>query len=70
MEKEKSKTIQIRVTPAEKVGLGKAAEIAGISLSAWIRERLRFAAIRELEAADKKVPFIKPIQVVLGNNDD
>lgn len=62
MEKEKSKIIQIRVTPEEKDGLAKASEIAGISLSSWVRERLRIAAIRELEAAGKKIPFIQPIQ--------
>jgi hypothetical protein len=57
----KTVTIQIRLTQLEKIGFLEAAKIAGIPLSSWVRERLRLAAIRELEAADKRVPFIKPI---------
>ena len=39
----------------------EAAKIAGIPLSSWVRERLRLAAIHELEAAGKRIPFIAPI---------
>ena len=42
-------------------------DIAGISLSSWIRERLRLAAIRELEQAGRKVPFVPKIP--LGGTD-
>ncbi|MEX1154586.1 hypothetical protein [Parvibaculum sp.] len=63
----KEKTIQIRVTDAEKSGFASAAEMAGIPLSAWIRERLRLAAIRELENAGIKAPFVKPIGQADGN---
>ena len=59
----KKKTIQIRISDLEKDGFEKAAELAGISLSAWIRERLRTSAIRELENANKKIPFIEEIEV-------
>lgn len=58
----KEKTIQIRVTDDEKQGFSSAAELAGIPLSSWIRERLRLAAIRDLESAGMKAPFIKPIR--------
>jgi hypothetical protein len=54
-------TIQIRLTQLEKTGFLEAAKIAGVPLSSWVRERLRLAAIRELESAGKRVPFIKPI---------
>lgn len=63
----KEKTIQIRVTDAEKMGFTSAAELSGIPLSAWIRERLRLAAIRELESAGIKAPFVKPIGQANGN---
>jgi uncharacterized protein (DUF1778 family) len=51
--------IELRVQPDEKKGFEEAASIAGISLSAWIRERLRLAAVRELEAASRSIPFLK-----------
>jgi hypothetical protein len=61
MNKEKSETIQVRVTSEEKAGLVEAATISGIPLSSWVRERLRIAAIRELEAAGRQVPFVRPV---------
>ena len=57
----KSETIQIRLTQQEKAGFLEAAEFAGLALSSWVRERLRLAAIRELEGAGKRVPFVKPV---------
>lgn len=47
----------------EKQGFIEAAELAGIPLSSWVRERLRLAAIRELENAGRKIPFVKPIHL-------
>ena len=40
-----------------------AARLAGIPLSSWVRERLRLAAIRDLESAGQKIPFVKPIHL-------
>jgi len=51
--------MQIRLSPQEKEGFQLAAQISGISLSAWMRERLRRAAIRELEDAGREVPFLR-----------
>jgi uncharacterized protein (DUF1778 family) len=51
--------IELRVQPNEKKGFEEAASIAGLSLSSWIRERLRMAAVRELEAASRSIPFLK-----------
>jgi predicted HicB family RNase H-like nuclease len=40
---EKSFVVQIRVTETEKDGFTQSADLAGISLSSWVRERLRLA---------------------------
>ena len=61
MDREKSETIQVRLTSEEKSGFLEAAEIAGIPLSSWVRERLRYAAIRELEGVGRHVPFVRPV---------
>lgn len=55
----KTETLQIRLRPDEKEAFEKASDLAGITLSAWVRERLRLAAIRELENAGVQVPFVK-----------
>jgi hypothetical protein len=57
----KTETVLVRVTPAEKAGLTQAAELAGIPLSAWVRERVRLAAIRELEGVGRRVPFVASV---------
>ncbi len=63
----KAQVLQIRLSDREKEGFQAAADIAGIPLSSWVRERLRIAAIRDLEAAGLKIPFIDPIH--LGGTD-
>jgi len=45
----KSETIKIRLSEDEKAAFQKAADISGISLSSWMRERLRLIATKELE---------------------
>jgi hypothetical protein len=57
----KAQVIQIRVSAAEKQGFAAAADLAGIPLSSWVRERLRLAAIRDLEGAGQRIPFVEPI---------
>ncbi len=57
----KAQVLQIRVTDLEKQGFLAAADLAGIQLSTWVRERLRLSAIRELEVAGQKIPFVSPI---------
>lgn len=59
----KTDAIEIRVQPNEKAAFREAAELAGISMSSWIRERLRLAAIRELESAGLRVPFVSPVRL-------
>ena len=57
----KERVLQIRISNDEKLGFSAAADLAGIPLSSWVRERLRLAAIRDLESAGQKIPFVKPI---------
>lgn len=57
----KSEILQIRLNEAEKRGFQASADLAGIPMSSWVRERLRLAAIRELESAGQQIPFIAPI---------
>jgi hypothetical protein len=64
----KAEVLQIRLTEEEKRGFVAAAELAGIPLSSWVRERLRLAAIRDLESAGQQIPFIKAI--TLGESND
>ena len=56
--KAKGKLLQVRVDELEQLGFAKAAELAGIGLSAWARERLRIVCRRELEQNGQQVPFL------------
>ena len=57
----KSASLLVRVEPSEKDAFSIAADLAGIAVSAWVRERLRWAAIKELQAADRQVPFLADV---------
>jgi hypothetical protein len=67
---EKQNRLDIRLTDSEKQAFMQSAELAGIPLSSWIRERLRLAAIRELENAGQKIPFVQPIHIESEKNDN
>jgi hypothetical protein len=54
----------VRLSEQEKAGFEDAAELAGISLSSWARERLRNAAIQELQQAGQKIVFLTPISII------
>lgn len=58
-ENRKEGYLDVRLEPAEKEAFKNAADLAGLPLSTWVRERLRLAARRELEDADMVVPFLK-----------
>ncbi len=47
----------------EKEAFRNAARLAGLDLSAWIRERLRLTARHELESAGQPVPFVPSAKV-------
>jgi hypothetical protein len=50
--------LDIRLEQQEKEAFQAAASLAGTPLATWVRERLRSASRRELEAVDKAVPFL------------
>ena len=60
--------ILIRVEATEKNGFEETAAVAGVSLSSWIRERLRLAPICELEGVGRRVPFVP--EIPLGGLDE
>jgi hypothetical protein len=54
----KSIPLMVRVSVDEKAAFGMASQVAGISLSSWIRERLRAASLRELDVIGELAPFL------------
>lgn len=50
--------LEIRLLRTEQQAFKEAAAIAGVEVSAWARERLRRVAIRELEEANRPIPFV------------
>ena len=56
----KTEVIKARATKLEKQSFQAAAEIAGLPLSGWVRERLRRAARIELKEAGRDVSFARP----------
>ena len=61
----KSIRLDMRIKITEKRAFCAAAELAGLDLSAWIRERLRLAARRELEQAGQQIPFVPSVDEFL-----
>jgi len=51
-------TLDVRVMPAEKEAFKAAAELAGMPVSMWVRDRLRTASRKELDAAGQTIPFL------------
>jgi hypothetical protein len=58
----------IRLTRDEKESFGASAEISGMSLSAWVRQQLRLAAIQELSRVGRKATFLKPVPMNSDGN--
>ena len=57
-DKAKAEYLEVRLEVAEKEAFKDAAELAGLPLSSWVRERLRKAARHELEASGLPVRFL------------
>jgi hypothetical protein len=55
----KVEVLLVRMTPGEKQAFQDAATLAGIPLSAWMRERLRREARKELEEAGQRIAFLQ-----------
>lgn len=57
-DRRKAEYLDIRLEAAEKQAFKDAASLAGLDLSAWVRERLRVAARKELGGANLPVRFL------------
>lgn len=55
----KTEYIEIRCETGEKQSFRDAADAQGMAMSAWIRDRLRRSARKELEDLDKPVAFLE-----------
>ena len=55
----KTEFFKLRLTDKEKQAFTLCASVSGIPVAAWVRERLRKAAIRDLEEAGQKIPFLR-----------
>lgn len=58
----KDDSLLVRLEPGEKEAFRDAGELAGIPLSAWVRERLRRVARVELEEAGRRIAFLKGLE--------
>jgi uncharacterized protein (DUF1778 family) len=56
--KTRAEYLEVRLDAAEKQAFREAAELAGLAVSAWVRERLRTVAREELEKAGRVAPFL------------
>jgi hypothetical protein len=58
-DKLRDQPLLVRLESSEKEAFRDAAELAGVPLSTWVRERLRQIAIRELEKASRPIAFLR-----------
>ena len=56
--KRKGEYLEVRLDAAEKLAFKDAANLSGLALSSWVRERLRIAARKELEQSGRSVAFL------------
>ena len=62
--------LEIRVQSLEKQAFRDAADLAGIPLATWVRERLRLASIKELEAVGHPIAFLKSPDDQVASNQE
>jgi hypothetical protein len=55
----KAEVLEVRIDAAEKKAFKAAAGLAGVPLSAWVRERLRLVARQELEIEGQEAVLLK-----------
>lgn len=56
----KDNQVLIKLSEEEKKAFKRASELSGVGFSAWARQKLRTAAIKELNEAGEEVEFLKP----------
>lgn len=54
----KDNQVLIKLSEAEKEAFKRAAEVSGVGFSAWARQRLRAAAVKELQEIGEKAAFL------------
>jgi hypothetical protein len=59
---QKVDVLEVRLASGEKEAFKDAADLAGIPLSSWVRERLRRVARVELEEAGRKIAFLRGME--------
>ena len=67
LDSRKKQLLLVRLETGEKEGFKAAADVAGIDLSSWVRERLRRIARQELEEARLPIPFLTHVLEDLRN---
>jgi hypothetical protein len=55
----RDKPMLVKLEATEKEAFRDAADLAGVPLSTWVRERLRQIATRELEKAARPIAFLR-----------
>lgn len=55
----RNEDLLVKLLSDEKEAFRDAANLAGVSLSTWVRERLRQVAIKELQSASQPIAFLK-----------
>lgn len=55
----RNEDLLVKLKADEKEAFKDAADLAGVSLSSWVRERLRQVAVRELGAASHPIAFLR-----------
>lgn len=55
----RDKPMLVKLEATEKEAFKDAADLAGVPLSTWVRERLRQIAVRELEKAARPIAFLR-----------
>jgi hypothetical protein len=54
----RAEILEVRLQPTEKQAFREAADLAGLPLSAWVRERLRVVARQELQELGRPISFL------------
>ena len=57
----RSESLLVRLEAGEKEAFRDAADLAGVPLSTWVRERLRQVALKELRSAEHPIPFLRRV---------
>lgn len=64
--------LNVRVDEEENAAFEESAELSGMSISAWVRQQLRLAAMQELARFGRRAAFLKPVPLPndKGSNGD